>query len=295
MAPPALIAIMGPTASGKSDLAEAISRERGAVLINSDSFQVYRGLDIGTGKSGNRSLYRLIDIKNPDESFGVGEFVALATEVLWTAFRESRDVVVVGGTGLNIRALFEEYSEMSAAPSPELRTTIAALSLEQAVEQLQALAPELAARTDLLNPIRVRRALERAIEPQRIERPHIPPFARIKLAIVPEVDETRRNITTRVRAMVQNGWRQEVQDLLELGYTVDDPGFRAIGYRSMARVLADEIELEEAVATTIVETARYAKRQRAWLRSEPNLIVLPPGEDALALAKGRIESVQGTE
>src|SRR5271165_7127776 len=121
---PRLIAVMGPTASGKTDVAEAIADALDAQLINADAFQVYRGMDIGTAKPRAKGRYRLLDLKAPNEGFGVGEFVQLAQTELNTLFQERRSAVVVGGTGLYIRALFEQYSELAASPEPALRAAL---------------------------------------------------------------------------------------------------------------------------------------------------------------------------
>ncbi|MEI8282612.1 MAG: isopentenyl transferase family protein, partial [Armatimonadota bacterium] len=116
---PNLIAIMGPTASGKSQVAEAIANRIDAAIINADAFQIYRGMDVGTGKSSDLTRYQLIDIRNPDQDFGVGEFVVLAADLLHEHFRNGKSVVICGGTGLYVRALIEQYGNLMPAPSPE--------------------------------------------------------------------------------------------------------------------------------------------------------------------------------
>ena len=110
---------MGPTASGKTHLAESLADRLDALLINADAFQVYRDMDIGTAKPDAKERYRLIDFKNPDEGFGVGEWVRLALNCLSEAWSEKRSVVVVGGTGFYIRALFESYGEMKPPASAD--------------------------------------------------------------------------------------------------------------------------------------------------------------------------------
>src|SRR5689334_3511641 len=117
---------MGPTGSGKTEVAEAIAERLGAQLINADAFQVYRGMDIGTAKPTEKHRYRLLDLKQPNAGFGVGEFVQLASEELRELHHEGRDAVVVGGTGLYIRALFEGYAEMVSPPDPNLRSELMA-------------------------------------------------------------------------------------------------------------------------------------------------------------------------
>jgi tRNA dimethylallyltransferase len=272
---PYLIAVMGETASGKTALAESLAERLDAQLVNADTFQVYRGMDVGTAKPADKSKYKLIDIKNPDEQFGVGEFVQLALPILEECYSRGKSVVVVGGTGLNIRALFEEFSGMMGTPDPELRAelnrTFAEMGLPFLVERLRQLDPEAAQVVDLANPVRVIRAIEKAsvLEPQMKFR--LPEFRKAKICIDVPLAELERRIETRVHQMVQNGWLLEIERLCGQGYRPDDPGFRAIGYRAMWDVAKDRKGLEQATAETVLETRRYAKRQRTWLRREPNL------------------------
>lgn len=267
---------MGETASGKTDLAEALAEELGAQLVNADSFQVYRGMDIGTAKPERSDLYRLIDIKDPNEGFGVGEFVQLAGSICEECWAISRSVVVVGGTGLNIRALFEEYSGMGSAPDPELRQSLnMALELEglgSLVQQLKSLDPAAHSRIDLDNPVRVIRAIERAKGDRATVSFKLPPFRKAKFAIQVPIAELEQRIQNRVHKMVQNGWVLEIERLREQGCQPLDPGFRAIGYQAMWEVAENGKELDRAIADIVVESRQYAKRQRTWLRSEPGLI-----------------------
>lgn len=282
---------MGPTASGKTALAEALANALDAQLINADAFQVYRGLDIGTAKPENRARYKLLDLKEPTESFGVGEYVNLASAVLWDLFHEKRNAVVVGGTGLNIRALTEGYKEMAPAPDPELR---AELMRRQESEGLAALAqdlalrsPEVAAQVDLRNPARVRRALEKVLDPRPQISVTLPSFRQKKLALIPKTEISNARIDLRLRFMVHNGWVDEVRRLVGEGIPREAPGLRAIGYRGLYDHVLGVLSLVSAMEGIAAETRQYAKRQRTWLRSEPNLSVLEDGqttEHALAEA-----------
>ncbi len=269
---------MGETASGKTRLAESIANELNAVLINADSFQVYRGMDIGTAKSESPERYRLLDIKNPDEGFGTGEFVQLAHVILEDLWAQQKSAVVVGGTGLNIRALFEEYRDMAAPPDPQLREELNAKlehrGLGSLVEELKLLDAAAFERVDLANPVRVIRAIERAKGAKETVSFRLPPFRRTKIALDNPSEVLNSRIETRVREMVQNGWALEIERLREQGYRQSDPGFRAIGYRAVWEVVEGRADLEQAIADTVVETRQYAKRQRTWLRTEPNLIRL---------------------
>lgn len=272
---PFLLAVMGPTGSGKSSLAEHLANQTGAQLINADAFMVYRGFDIGTNKPSGRQRYRLLDLKAPTEEFGVGEYVLLAQAAIWEAWRSGRSAIVVGGTGLYIRALFEQWQDLSPLPDPGLRAKLEARlsheGLTTLVAELRSIAPEVAARTDLQNPVRVRRALERILEPSEPIKLELPPCPRLKIGLVPSVSDLDQALAERTAKLLASGWLEEVQLLASQGVRDDSPAMRAIGYRTLLRVLGGDCELSEALSRITLETRQYAKRQRTWLRSEPNL------------------------
>ncbi len=276
---PALVAVMGPTASGKTALAEALADRWDAVLVNADAFQCYRRLDIGTAKPVDRERYELLDIKDPWEPLTAGEWVRRAHAVLAEAFGLNRSAVVVGGTGLYIRALFEEYADM-AEPPPQavrekVRRTIREKGLEAACQWMRELDPDAAERVDPRNPARVGRAIERALHPAVTELPPLPPFRKAKVALVPPPAETAARAARRLEAMLAQGWLEEVRSLRDGGVPPDAPGLRAIGYRDLWQVLDGHCAILEAKERILRATVQYAKRQRTWLRSEPNLRPLP--------------------
>jgi tRNA dimethylallyltransferase len=283
---------MGPTASGKTGVAEALARELDAFLINADAFQVYRGMDVGTAKPVERSRYELIDIKDPNEGLALGQWAKLAQHILEDSFLRGRNVIVVGGTGLYVRALFEEYAAMAGPPDQGLRKRLNETSIDTLRKRLVTDHPEIAGQTDMANPVRVRRAIEK-LHLEKSPAITLPPYKKLKVALNPAVDVLDGRIARRVVEMLHNGWIQEVEQLRQLGYRRDDPGFKAIGYRTVWDHIERKISLEEAAATTIAETRRYAKRQRTWLRTEPNLVELSATteNDTVLHAMERIESV----
>ncbi len=289
---PLLAAVMGPTASGKTDLAERMAERLHAQLVNADAFQIYRGMDIGTAKPDDTNRYLLLDLKDPNEGFGVGEYVAVAAQALHALWEQKRNVVVVGGTGLYIRALFEEYSGMLGPPEPSVRRELIereeSEGLEGLVADLKERAPEVAAKIDQRNPARVRRALERALSEPAQVKITLPPFRKIKLGLFPPPELIQPRIADRARDMIERGWLAEVEHLANNGYGPGDPGFRAHGYRAMWRHVRGEVALEDALAGTIVEVQQYAKRQRTWLRAEPGLKVLAEEGDPLELSLSAI-------
>lgn len=269
---PKLIGLMGPTGSGKSTLAEALAELLDAQLINADAFQVYRGFDIGTNKSPSRDCYALIDIKSPDESYGVGEFVLDATEVLQECWERGRSAIVVGGTGLYVRALFEEYQDLLPSPTPELRAELSQLSLTELLSQLDKKEP--GHHVDRANRSRVQRALEKLLSPQTPIAFELPPFPRIKLGLDVEPEILNPVLELRTSQLLSSGWIEEVQTLLTNGVSEESAAFRAIGYSEISRYLGDVFDFEELVVQIQTQTRQYAKRQRAWMRSEPHLTLL---------------------
>lgn len=283
---PFLVAVMGPTASGKTVLAEALAERIGAALVNADAFQVYRGLDIGTGKPSCRDRYRLLDIVDPWESFGVGEWVIRASEELQTFWEQGRSAIVVGGTGLYVRALFESYRDMRPAPDPEVRRKVAEFERREGFPALVARLLDLDPETsvDLANPVRVRRALERLLDPRPPITFEVPPYRVLKVGIVPDVAALGERIDARVDSMLGAGWLEEVRDLVSKGVSRDCPAMRAIGYRTLFDQVIGVSSCREIRVQIATETRQYAKRQLTWLRSEPRLTVLSRfGDESTAL------------
>lgn len=278
---------MGSTGSGKSDVAEAVADRLGAVIVSADAFQVYRGFDIGTNKPQDRSRYELLDICNPSEQFGVGEFIRRCGEVLESAWGKRQAVVVAGGTGLYVRALFEGYSDMVGPPDPEIREGLVRRESEEGAEALKMELMRLdpGTRVDLANPVRVRRALERILSPKDPVTVNLPPFRRFKFGLNTDPAGHGTALSTRLDSMVARGWIEEVEGLIKQGVREKDPAMRAIGYHSWNRYLSGATTLDEAKSEILTLTVQYAKRQRTWLRKEPDLI-------QMAVEPGSAESRQ---
>lgn len=275
---PILASVMGPTASGKTALAESLADKIDAVLINADAFQVYRGLDIGTAKSPRKAEYRLIDVADPAEQFGLGQWLRLVHRELGELYDQGRNVVIVGGTGLYIRALTEGYDRIHAAPPPELRSHLSMVWKQEGLEglkaRLAAFPPERYADIDLQNPIRVIRRIEQLAGSDPEQLPTVPPFRRFKFGLNPPKVDDLSKISQRFDDMIAEGWIAETAGLLKIGYRSENPGFLAHGYRRICLHLAGQVTFEDLRTLTIAEIVRYAKRQRTWMRKEPNLCVL---------------------
>lgn len=277
MSTPVLLAIMGPTGAGKSFVAELLADKLSAQLINADAFQVYKSLDIGTNKPPppTRSQYQLIDIVEPVEEFGVGDWIKRILPHLDANFAQAKNTIVVGGTGFYIRALFEQYAELNPPPDPKLRKQLEddqnSNGLEALVEQLQQIAPEKAGQIDLKNPVRVRRALEIALTPREAISVQLPPFQKHKFALVPADLELKSAIHSRTQNFLQQGWIEEVENLLAQGIPKSAPGLRAIGYHNVIEYCSGNTDLQSLVELINNQTWQYVRRQKTWLRSEPQL------------------------
>ncbi|MCA0361772.1 MAG: tRNA (adenosine(37)-N6)-dimethylallyltransferase MiaA [Armatimonadetes bacterium] len=294
---PLLIAILGPTGSGKTAFAERLADEIGAQLINADAFQVYRGFTIGTAKPRRVREYELIDILDPSESFGVGDWVRRSSEVLRRLHAENRSAVFVGGTGFYIRALFERYEEMSPEPEESVRQGLMEREksdgLAALVEELRQKAPQIASQIDLRNPVRVRRALEKLATPAEKLDVKYPTFRSLKVGISPTVSELDRILAVRCDTMIAEGWIEEVRAILATGLSMGAPAWRAIGYYTLVELIEGRIELDEARKQIILLTRQYAKRQRTWLRSEPNLEIVNLSGFSEAEVEGAWSEIQG--
>ncbi|MEW5882972.1 MAG: tRNA (adenosine(37)-N6)-dimethylallyltransferase MiaA [Armatimonadota bacterium] len=286
---PVAIAVLGPTASGKTALAEALADRLECRIVNADLFQMYRGLDIGTAKPARRELYDLLDVLEPVEAFTAGRFVHLAAERCAAAYEQCRHVVVCGGTGLYVRALFEGYS-LTPPPSSDERRRLRERLHEVGIErfaQESGVDLECLSQSDRRNPVRVLRAAERlAVERCRAGSPtrDAPRWhsRRLKFALLPTREWLLPRIQRRIEEMLASGWEAEVRSLLEAGIPETAPAFRAIGYREVAALFRGELTQEDAVRSIETQTWQYAKRQMTWLRREPNRIELTPVEDTTA-------------
>jgi tRNA dimethylallyltransferase len=296
---PPLLVIAGATATGKTglaiDLAERLAGEGTPVeVISADSRQVYRGLDIGTAKvslADRRGIpHHGLDLVDPDAPFTVADFVAHAHEALAEIAGRGGIAILVGGTGLYLRAVARGIAT-DRLPSDDairarLEAEFLAVGLEPLVERLRAVAPRRAAAIDIANPRRVVRALEIAEvsggEPDLpAPRGYDGPVAWIGLTVEPATH--REWIAHRARAQFDAGLIEEAGAIRER-FDPALPAFSAIGYREAWAVLDGELTREAAIAEDARRNLAFAKRQRTWFRAEPDITWLDPESGALESA-----------
>ncbi len=281
-----LVVVCGPTASGKTALALKMAEAFSVEVISADSRQVYRGMDIGTAKASNEEQQRvhhhLIDVIEPDQTFSAAEFAEAGRSLVTTISSRGRIPLVVGGTGLYIRALTEGLIDAPPA-DPALRRRLHYLESEHGAgtlyRRLQEVDPPLAERLHPGDRVRIVRGIEvftlcgrRLSDLQQEHGFGERLFRVLRIGVAPDREELYRRIEQRVDNMMQAGLLDEVQALLAGGYSPDLKALQTIGYRESVRHLRGELTLEDASALIKQETRRYAKRQLTWFRKEKSTI-----------------------
>jgi tRNA dimethylallyltransferase len=275
---------MGPTASGKTDLAIALHERYPVDIISVDSAQIYRGMDIGTAKPDAATLrkapHALIDIRDPAESYSAAEFREDALSLMHRSAEQGRVPLLVGGTMLYFRALTRGLADLPPADQAvrsRLETEAAAQGWEELHRRLERLDPEIARRIHPNDPQRIQRALEvieltgrRMSELQDEHTASGPRFRIFRIVACPESRAVlHQRIEQRFDQMLADGFLQEVQRLFDRGdLTPDMPSMRCVGYRQAWACLEGGLTLEEMRQKAIAATRQLAKRQLTWLRQE---------------------------
>jgi tRNA dimethylallyltransferase len=275
----ALLALVGPTASGKTEAALTIAPHLGAEIVSVDSMLVYRGMDVGTGKptAEQRAAvpHHLLDLAEPSERFTVARFQELARGVLRSITRP----LLVGGSGLYLRAVVDDLA--FPPEDPVVRASLEAeaddLGAEALYRRLAEMDPVAAAR---IEPRNVRRII-RALEVTAISGAPFSSFAaswdrydvdRVRPAgIRLDRGAQRERIAERMLAMLENGWLDEVQALMDRGFGAWLTASQAIGYAELAEHLDGRLSLDEAAERTVKRTRELARRQMAWFRRDPRI------------------------
>jgi tRNA dimethylallyltransferase len=298
VAPP-LIAIVGPTASGKSRLALRLARAHRGEIVSCDSLQVYRGLDIGSAKATleerREVRHHLIDVVDPGELFSAAEYARLARAAVADVTGRGRLPIVAGGTGLYLKALLEGLFDGPArdeARRRRLEGLAERFGDERVHRLLRRLDPEAAARIGPRDRVRIVRALEvywatgRPITAhQRDGAEPLSGYRVFLLGLAPDRDALRRVVERRTREMLERGLVDEVRGLLDRGFGPELRPLQAIGYREAVAVIRGEMTLEEAGRAIVTATMRFAKRQMTWFRHQADVTWFTGPDDAYAAAE----------
>ena len=282
---PTFIALTGPTTSGKTQLSCALARILEVEIISMDSRQVYKGMDIGTDKVPDdvreQVPHHALDLVHPDERYSAGQFARDARDWIKEIIKRDRVPVLAGGTGFFLKAITEPvFSEppLDSARLKKIRRYLSALDYRVLAKWVEKLDPVRASLAIDGGPQRMSRTIEVALltgKPLSSWHRESPPDVATLTGLIIQLElpreEIDRRINDRVTYMVERGLVSEVRSLLEAGYTLDDPGMTATGYREIAHYLKGGQTLEEAMEEIRRNTRRYARRQLTWFRNQ-----LPP-------------------
>lgn len=273
-----LVAIVGPTAVGKTALSIVVAQQLDGEIVSADSRQIYRGMDIGTDKPTpeQRQLvpHHLLDVVDPDQVFTLAQYQRAAYDAIADIHRRSRLPLLVGGTGLYVRAVWEGLNIPEVPPDPALRSELEAFAAAEGAQalhaRLAALDPDAARRIDPRNVRRVVRALEvtllTGVPISRLQQASPPPFRVLRVGLTRPRPALYARIDRRVDAMIEAGLVEEVRRLLEAGYSPSLPALTGLGYRQISQYLRGELSLAEAVAAIKQQTRRFVRQQYSWFR-----------------------------
>lgn len=282
MSRPDALAVVGPTATGKTELSIRVAERLDGEVIGMDSRQAYRGTEVGTAAPTPAERRRVphhgVAFLEPEERYGAGRFARLARGWMAEIRARGRVPVLAGGTGLFLRALTDpvfEEPEMDPGRRERLEAWTEGRTDGELRRWVRRLDPGLARQLETLDPQRCRRALELALlsgRPlswwQEHGEPEAPPVEAVVAVLEMEREAHRSRIRERAERLLASGWKEEVEALLEAGYGEGDPPFSALGYAEVAEVLRGGATEEEALERVFLDTWSYARRQRTWFRNQ---------------------------
>lgn len=291
---PKLLVVLGPTASGKSDLAIQLAQKFKGEIISADSRQVYKGMNIGTGKvprDKNTKYYSsgirhyLLDVADPKEYFSVVRYQELALESINNIFKKGKLPILCGGTGLYISAIIEGWQFPQVPPNYQLRQELEQLDTNELFEKLAKLNPQRAAIIDKNNRRRLIRALEILSQQKTITplQKNPPPWDILILGIKKDKEELKKLIKLRLEKRLKEGMIKEVEQLKENGVSSKRLEDFGLEYRWLNRYLEKKINYEEMVDSLFRDIYHYAKRQMTWFKKISNVNWIFNEEEAIKL------------
>jgi len=308
---PRIVSIVGPTAAGKTALGLRLAKAFDGEIINSDSRQIYQVFDIGTGKppghrgvkNGHRAYlvdgvsHYLMDFLDPLKTFTVPEWRDAALKAIKGITKRGHLPIVVGGTGLYVQSLIDNFKFPQIAPNPTFRTALETKPLADLVKLLIKLDPAAVQAVDLKNPRRVIRALEVITFTGQ-------PFTKQKISGKPLVDALqigidhpreelyRRNDAT-VTQMIKDGWVDEIAMILKRKIPETAPAMTSIGYRELLKAIKGEMPMQDAIEATKRAVRHYAKRQLTWFRKDKRIHWVKDEDEAMKLVEEWMKKDRG--
>lgn len=282
------VVIVGPTAVGKTALSIVLAKAYEGEVISADSRQVYRGLDIGSGKVTKEEMegvpHHLLDVAAPTDRFTAQEYAALGRKALEDILSRNKLPLIVGGTGFYIDALLGTTPLSNVPPNDALREALETLSLEELQERLKKNDPERFETIDIKNRVRLIRAIE--ISEGVPNENTLPPIKHVEtlwLGLTLPGDVIKENIEKRLHARLAIGMLDEAKTLLENGVPLERLDELGLEYRFMARHLNGDISQEEMEQLIVSESIKYAKRQMTWFKRNKDIVWIEPNEKKRAL------------
>jgi len=278
-----LIIIVGPTAVGKTSLAIALAREFSGEIISADSRQIYRFMDMGTAKPAREEQrlvpHHLIDIVDPDEEYSVALYQTQARQKILEIYSRNRIPFLVGGTGLYVRSIVDGLTLSRLPRNLELRKSLEEESESKGLavlyDKLKQIDPLSASRLLQGDRRRIIRALEiyetTGVIPSKLQSQEKPDYALLMIGLWMDRPLLYQKINERVDWMISSGLVEEVQSLLNMGYSPDLPSMSGLGYRQIAQYLKGEITIDRAIYLIKRDTRHYAKRQLTWFRPDERI------------------------
>lgn len=279
MQKPKLIVVLGPTTTGKSALAVDIARAVDGEIVSADSRQVYRGMNLGTGKITKREMrsipHHLLDVANPKRQFSVAQYAKLADRAIADIIRRGKTPIICGGTGFYIDTLVSGAGVPDVPPNPSLRKTLASLSAEKLFFKLQKIDPDRAKTIDANNPVRLIRAIEIATTLGSV-----PPINRtqkytvLSIGLNTEDAVLKEKIRIRLHQRMKAGMLAEAKHLRAEGLSWKRFFSLGLEYRALGKFLQEKISRADMLEMIEKETWQYVRRQRTWFRNKTETIWL---------------------
>lgn len=280
MPAPPLVAIVGPTAVGKTAISIQLAQQFDGEIVSADSRQIYRGLDIGTAKATlaqrQAAPHHLLDVVAPDEIFTLAEYQRAAYAAIAAIHSRGHLPLLVGGSGLYVRAVLEGLTIPEAPPDEILRAELEEFAATEGAvalhARLQAIDPVAAARIDPRNVRRTVRALEvcllTGIPISELQQAKPPAYCILRIGLTRPRPVLYERIDSRIEAMMAQGLVQETQRLLEAGYSPQLPALTGVGYSQIIQYLLGQFTREQAVAAIKKQTRRFVRQQSTWFRRD---------------------------
>lgn len=270
---PKLIAVIGPTATGKSSFAVSLAKKINGEIVSADSRQVYKGLDIGSGKITKKEMkgvkHHMLDVASPSRVYTVSDYKKDALEVIAEILAQHKTPILVGGSGFFVDAITKNIEFPEVGPNKKLRASLSKLSLKKLQEKLKKLDSKRYKEIDQKNPVRLIRAIEIATSLGKVPSVKSKPLFDVETIYLDFPDaELKKRIHKRLLARMKIGMVQEAKKLYSNGLSWKRMEQLGLEYRYLARYLQNKISEEEMLVQLEKEIWKYAKRQRTWFKRD---------------------------